>query len=185
MRRPSADEVDQRSSARTVCGESVGPLSPRRRRAGLRSPTGARTATCRSPGPAAGRRRRVRLSRAVLRFERSVHARSGPGDAPPRNARVRSYPVRERDRMIWIRMGAPEAADPALIPRRRLVRRRRVDDEPRLRELRRRLPARRRQPARPLARDVRARRDDRRRGGCGLARHRGDRRRPATCACTA
>jgi vanillate O-demethylase monooxygenase subunit len=33
----------------------------------------------------------------------------------PGKARVRSYPVKEKDQMIWIWMGDPEKADPALI----------------------------------------------------------------------
>ena len=40
-----------------------------------------------------------------------------PGQAhPPRNARVRSYPVCERHRYVWIWMGEAARADPALIP---------------------------------------------------------------------
>ncbi|OJY71639.1 MAG: hypothetical protein BGP16_13655 [Sphingobium sp. 66-54] len=35
---------------------------------------------------------------------------------PPARARVRSFPVVERHRLIWIWMGDPERADPALIP---------------------------------------------------------------------
>jgi len=39
-----------------------------------------------------------------------------PGQAQiPRKARVRSYPTVEKDQMIWVWMGDPEKADPALI----------------------------------------------------------------------
>lgn len=38
-------------------------------------------------------------------------------DTIPAKARVRSYPVVEQDSWIWIWMGEPERADPALIPR--------------------------------------------------------------------
>ena len=39
-----------------------------------------------------------------------------PGqDRIPARARVRSYPVRERDQMIWIWMGDPEQADTGLV----------------------------------------------------------------------
>lgn len=50
-----------------------------------------------------------------LRFDGSgkcVHSSFGP---PPK-ASVRSYPVIERYSAIWIWMGAPEAADPSMIP---------------------------------------------------------------------
>lgn len=40
-----------------------------------------------------------------------------PGQAlPPRGARVRSYPLVERHRFVWIWMGDPARADPSLIP---------------------------------------------------------------------
>ena len=37
-------------------------------------------------------------------------------DSIPASARVRSYPVAEKHHWIWIWMGDPEKADPALIP---------------------------------------------------------------------
>lgn len=40
-----------------------------------------------------------------------------PGtDHPPKNARVRSYPICEKYRWLWIWMGEPARADPRLIP---------------------------------------------------------------------
>ncbi len=36
--------------------------------------------------------------------------------APPREARVRAYPLCERHRYVWIWMGDPVLADPALVP---------------------------------------------------------------------
>jgi phenylpropionate dioxygenase-like ring-hydroxylating dioxygenase large terminal subunit len=45
---------------------------------------------------------------------RCVHV-PGQAQVPP-NAAVRSYPVCERYRWVWVWMGAPEDADPALIP---------------------------------------------------------------------
>ncbi|EZP71397.1 Vanillate monooxygenase [Sphingomonas paucimobilis] len=53
-----------------------------------------------------------------LRFDRSgacVHNPHHGGIIPP-GAVTRSYPVEERHHGIWVWMGAPEAADPALIP---------------------------------------------------------------------
>ncbi len=52
-----------------------------------------------------------------LRFSRDGHCVEIPGQrAVPPTARVRSYPVIERHGWIWIWMGAPDRADPALIP---------------------------------------------------------------------
>jgi vanillate O-demethylase monooxygenase subunit len=44
-----------------------------------------------------------------------VHNPVGDGRIP-KNAVVKKYPIVERDGFIWIWMGAPDAADPALIP---------------------------------------------------------------------
>jgi phenylpropionate dioxygenase-like ring-hydroxylating dioxygenase large terminal subunit len=53
-----------------------------------------------------------------LQFDRVGTCISVPGqDRIPASARVRSYPVEERDHMIWIWMGEPTLADPALIPK--------------------------------------------------------------------
>lgn len=53
-----------------------------------------------------------------LRFDCSgecTHNPHGNGMIPPR-ARVRSYPLVERHALLWIWMGEPATADPALIP---------------------------------------------------------------------
>lgn len=44
---------------------------------------------------------------------RCVHA---PGGLTPPDARIKAYPVHVQNSWIWIWMGAPEKADPALIP---------------------------------------------------------------------
>ena len=38
------------------------------------------------------------------------------GQKPPPQAKVRTFPVVERNRWIWIWMGDPERADEALVP---------------------------------------------------------------------
>ncbi len=53
-----------------------------------------------------------------LTFDRSGTCVRIPGqDHIPAAARVRAYPLEERDRLCWIWMGDPHAADPAAIPR--------------------------------------------------------------------
>ena len=73
------------------------------------------------------------------------------------SACVRAYPVVERHRFIWLWMGDPALADPALVPDMHWNRRsglgRRRQDHPR--QLR--LPPRARQPHGPDPRDLRAR----------------------------
>src|SRR3984893_6186415 len=52
-----------------------------------------------------------------LRYDRTGTCGRGPGqDAIPRSARVKSYPVSERYRWLWIWMGEPALADPDKIP---------------------------------------------------------------------
>jgi vanillate O-demethylase monooxygenase subunit len=52
-----------------------------------------------------------------LRYDRGGACVRVPGqDAIPRSARVKSYPVVERHRWLWIWMGDPALADPATIP---------------------------------------------------------------------
>lgn len=52
-----------------------------------------------------------------LKFDSTGKCVEIPGqDSIPPQARVRAYPTQERYRWIWIWMGAPEKADPALIP---------------------------------------------------------------------
>ena len=52
-----------------------------------------------------------------LRFDSSGKCIEIPGqESIPPQARVRAYPTHEKYRWIWIWMGAPEKADPALIP---------------------------------------------------------------------
>lgn len=51
-----------------------------------------------------------------LKFDASGQCVSAPlEEKPPRAVRVQSFPVVERDNIIWFWPGAPEAADPALI----------------------------------------------------------------------
>jgi vanillate O-demethylase monooxygenase subunit len=59
----------------------------------------------------------VRCMYHGLKFDTSGQCVEAPAQQriPPK-ARVRSFPVVERNRWIWIWMGDPEAADPALIP---------------------------------------------------------------------
>lgn len=53
-----------------------------------------------------------------LRFDRSGACVFSPQtpDRPPPNAKVHAYPTVERQTLIWIWMGNPALADPALIP---------------------------------------------------------------------
>src|SRR2546423_7561339 len=52
-----------------------------------------------------------------LKFAPSGQCIEIPGQASiPPQARVRAYPLVERYRWLWIWMGAPERADPKLIP---------------------------------------------------------------------
>lgn len=53
-----------------------------------------------------------------LRFDRSGACVENPhhGGIIPPGASTKSYPVHERHRAIWVWMGAPEDADPSLIP---------------------------------------------------------------------
>lgn len=51
-----------------------------------------------------------------MKFDATGKCVEIPGqDSIPPQARVRTYPVLERDRFIWVWMGAPEKADPARI----------------------------------------------------------------------
>ncbi len=53
-----------------------------------------------------------------LVYDRSGACIKVPGqERVPRGAKVKSYPVVEQDRIVWIWMGAPELADPAAIVR--------------------------------------------------------------------
>ena len=51
-----------------------------------------------------------------LTFDGSGACVHNPHGPIPKAARVRAYPVRERDRLLWIWMGEPEKADDSLIP---------------------------------------------------------------------
>ena len=51
-----------------------------------------------------------------LTFNETGACVRNPHGSIPKAACVRAYPVRERDRLIWIWMGAPERADESLIP---------------------------------------------------------------------
>jgi phenylpropionate dioxygenase-like ring-hydroxylating dioxygenase large terminal subunit len=52
-----------------------------------------------------------------LRFNGQGNCVSMPiGGEPPPRARLRAYPIAERHQLLWIWMGAAQAADPALIP---------------------------------------------------------------------
>ena len=50
-----------------------------------------------------------------LTFDRAGGCVSAPSGHVPRGASVRAYPVEERYELIWVWMGPPELADPALI----------------------------------------------------------------------
>ena len=59
----------------------------------------------------------VRCMYHGLKFDASGQCIEAPAQQRiPPQARVRTFPVVERNRWIWIWMGDPEAADPALIP---------------------------------------------------------------------
>jgi vanillate O-demethylase monooxygenase subunit len=59
----------------------------------------------------------VRCMYHGLKYDQEGRCIEIPGQAHiPANVRVRSYPVVERKRWIWIWMGNPEEADPTLIP---------------------------------------------------------------------
>ncbi len=59
----------------------------------------------------------VRCMYHGLKFDASGQCIEAPAQQRiPPQARVRAFPVVERNRWIWIWMGDPEAADPALIP---------------------------------------------------------------------
>ncbi len=52
-----------------------------------------------------------------LKFDSSGQCVSAPlEEKPPRAVRVQSFPVIERDNIIWFWPGEPQAADPALLP---------------------------------------------------------------------
>ena len=52
-----------------------------------------------------------------LKFDRTGKCVEIPGqDSIPPQARVRAYPLVEKYNWVWIWMGEPEKADPALIP---------------------------------------------------------------------
>jgi phenylpropionate dioxygenase-like ring-hydroxylating dioxygenase large terminal subunit len=62
-------------------------------------------------------RDRLRCGYHGLLFDASGKCVEIPGqDSVPLQARVRSFPLQEKFNWVWIWMGAPEIADPALIP---------------------------------------------------------------------
>ena len=101
--------------ARRICNEPLVLF-----RDGERPRRGARRPLLPPRRAAASRQRRrgghpVRLSRARLRRHRDAASRI-PGQKPiPEDARVRSYPVVEKDQLVWVWMGDAALADPAKI----------------------------------------------------------------------
>ncbi len=59
----------------------------------------------------------LRCAHHGLLFAPDGSCTAGPcGGSPPAGARVRSFPLVERDRFVWIWMGDPDRADPSLVP---------------------------------------------------------------------
>ena len=105
-----------------------------------------------------------------LRFDRTGACVRVPGqDMIPQTARVKTYPVVERYKWLWIWMGDPALADPGQDHRLPLARRSGLGRQARLSPRRVQLAARQRQPARPHASCLRAR-DHHRQHGAGRAR---------------
>jgi len=101
--------------ARTVLGE---PLVLYRSEAG--APVVLQDRCCHRGAPLSLGRREgdcVRCLYHGLKFEPGGRCVEIPGqDTVPAKARVRSYPVVERSRWVWVWLGDPAEADPALIP---------------------------------------------------------------------
>jgi Phenylpropionate dioxygenase and related ring-hydroxylating dioxygenases, large terminal subunit len=99
---------------RTICGKHVVMYRQSTGRC-VRWRTPAGTGWCRCPRDARWRHRRLRLSR--LKFNAQGRCTYMPSqDTINPSACVRSYPVVERHRFIWLWMGDPALADPALVP---------------------------------------------------------------------
>jgi phenylpropionate dioxygenase-like ring-hydroxylating dioxygenase large terminal subunit len=59
----------------------------------------------------------VRCGYHGMQFDRGGVCTKVPGQSRPHpTARVRTFPTVERDRLMWVWLGAPELADPALVP---------------------------------------------------------------------
>jgi len=107
-------EVKNELLARTVCkhswcctANSTHGGDPRRR---LLAPPAATV-----EGPAERRRGDVRLPRLGLQRRRPLHPHAVAGDINP-SACVRSFPVVEKHRFVWVWPGEAALADPALVP---------------------------------------------------------------------
>ena len=99
----------------------------------------------------------VRCMYHGLKFDGSGACVQIPGqDVIPRGMGVRSYPIVERDSLVWIWMGAADAGRRVADRRHSLPARTRLARRARLPALRRQLPADRRQPGRLRAPRVRA-----------------------------
>ena len=104
-----------------------------------------------------------------LKFDATGKCVQIPGqDNIPPKLGVRSYPVVERDHLVWIWMGDPAKADPAKILDFPYLRDAGLARASRLPALRRQLPADRRQPRGLRAPRLRAREDAGRLGGVRL-----------------
>ena len=104
-----------------------------------------------------------------LRFDRSGQCVRVPGqDMIPKTAKVKSYPVVERYKWLWIWMGDPALADPSKIVDLPLARRSQLGRQARLSLRPMQLAAGQRQPARPDPSCLRAR-DHHRQHGAGGA----------------
>jgi phenylpropionate dioxygenase-like ring-hydroxylating dioxygenase large terminal subunit len=101
--------------ARTLLGEPI--LLFRRADGGV---TALRDRCCHRAAPLSLGRREgdcVRCLYHGMKFDAAGRCIEIPGqDDIPSHACVPAYPVVERDRFVWIWMGAPEAANPATIP---------------------------------------------------------------------
>jgi vanillate O-demethylase monooxygenase subunit len=108
----------------------------------------------------------VRCMYHGIRYDATGRCTQIPGqDMIPPKLRVRSYPIVERNHLVWIWMGDPAKADPAEIVDFPYLSDPAVEGHPRLHPLRRELPPDHGQPERLRAPRVRAHEDARRLGG--------------------
>ena len=127
----------------------------------------------------------VRCMYHGIRYDATGRCNQIPGqDMIPPKLRVRSYPIAERNHLVWIWMGDPALADPAQIVDFPYLSDPQLEGHPGLHSLRRELPADHGQPERLRAPRIRAHEDAGRLRGIRV-RHkaRGDRTAPARLPC--